>query len=247
CQACKDRIEISFGTRMQDMQLEPQRAGRRAQVARKRFGQSATGRVDEHGYGGCRGQAFVQELEPRRPPPFGLVCPAPPGSAGTAQACDKSHLDRVNSYTEDNRNRCSRGLCRKCGRSATGCRNHCHLTLNQLRRKRRQSLVVTLGPTVFDFGVLALNIADLSQTLTKGAQTMLIQVRRCIAEKPDYRYRGRLRPRRGRRAGGRAAEQRDELASSHVEHRASSHVAAAGQSTACSTCRRGDTKSLGPT
>src|SRR5262249_34834774 len=137
----------------------------------------------------------------------------------TAQACDKSHLERVNSYTEDNRNRCSRGLCRKCRRSATGCRNHCHLTLKQLRRKRRQSLVVTLCPTVFDFGVLALNIADLSQTLTKGAQTMLTQVRRCIAEKPDYRYRGLLRARRERPPSRRAAEQRDELASSHVEHR----------------------------
>src|SRR5215472_2943870 len=39
-QGCKDRIKIALGARRQDMELQPQAAGRRLQVARKAFSKS---------------------------------------------------------------------------------------------------------------------------------------------------------------------------------------------------------------
>ena len=46
-QGCKDRIEVAFGARMQDMELQPEGAGRRLQVSRYGLGKSGIGRVDE--------------------------------------------------------------------------------------------------------------------------------------------------------------------------------------------------------
>ena len=60
--------------------------------------------------------------------------------------------------------------------------------------------------------VFALDIAGIFETLAKSAQTVRDLVRRSGFEKPDYRHRRLLRPRRDRPSSCRAAEQRDELA-----------------------------------
>ena len=58
-QGCKDRIEVVFGARMQDMELQSQRAGRRLRLSH--FGlDSGISRVDEQGEKGRRGEQFVQ-------------------------------------------------------------------------------------------------------------------------------------------------------------------------------------------
>src|SRR5262245_44136126 len=46
-QACKDRVEIPLGTRMQDMEPQPKSAGRLLQVSRQGLVKSAVGRIDE--------------------------------------------------------------------------------------------------------------------------------------------------------------------------------------------------------
>src|SRR5262249_45182923 len=103
-QGCKRRIEIAFGAGMQRLELEPEGASRRLQVARKGFGKRGTGRVDEQGKNGRRGQQFVQQFEPFRPDLGVQIGHAGQVAAGSVQAGDKSNLYRVSRYPEDDRN-----------------------------------------------------------------------------------------------------------------------------------------------
>ena len=67
--------------------------------------------------------------------------------------------------------RCGRRLGGKGAGAAPVCGDHGHLSANQISRQRRQSIVLPLGPAVFDRHVSALDIAGFVQTLAKCAQT----------------------------------------------------------------------------
>src|SRR5262249_919347 len=136
-------------------------------------------------------------------------------TTGPVQAGDKSSLDRVDRYPEDNRNDCGSSLSDYCRRSAASRNHHRYLTTNQFGRKRRQTAVVPFRPAIFDLHVLALDISCLFQPLAERAQTDRVRVRRRVAKEPDHRHRWLLRLRRERPCGCRAAEQRDELAALH--------------------------------
>jgi hypothetical protein len=137
---------------------------------------------------------------------------ARPGEAG-----DKTELDRVFANHEHNRDcrGCRLGRKRRSGTSAR-C-NHGDPSANQFGRQGWQPIYLTLGPAVFDHDVLAFDIAGVFQALAKCA----LLVRQCVVkrsgvEKSDHRHRWLLRaygdwPRRRR-----AAEQRDEIASSQL-------------------------------
>src|SRR5262249_47875775 len=106
-----------------------------------------------------------------------------------------------------------RRLC--CNRRRAVCHDHGHLAANQIGGQYRQSIVVTLGPAVFDDDVLVFDGAGLRQALAEGCdETRVFPGRRAI-EEPDHRQRVLLRARR-ERPRGRAAEQRDELAALHL-------------------------------
>src|SRR5215472_17726033 len=75
---------------------------------------------------------------------------------------------------------------------------------------------MTLGPAIFDRDVAALDIAGFVETSPDGVKSAGVTVR--AAEEPDHRHCRLLRERRERPRGSRAAEQRDELAPSHVGH-----------------------------
>src|SRR5262245_21156989 len=70
-------------------------------------------------------------------------------------------------------------------------------------------------PPVFNPDVLAVDIADLFQPLSKTAQKFGGHVERSRVEPADNWHPSLLRPRRERPCGRRAAEQRDELAPPH--------------------------------
>src|SRR4029450_11391998 len=97
--------------------------------------------------------------------------------------------------------------------------DHGHLSPNQngrqLRRQRRQSIVLSLRPAVFNRHVFALNVAGVLQALAEPAQTLSEPVRGLAVEESDHRHRRLLPPRRQRPRRRRTAEQRDELAPSH--------------------------------
>src|SRR5262249_56303899 len=83
-----------------------------------------------------------------------------------------------------------------------------NLTVNQFGRKHRQSIILALGPAIFDPDVLAFDISCLFQSLAERTQADRVsgQVRRCAAEEPDHWHRGLPRARRERPRRRRAAE-----------------------------------------
>src|ERR1017187_8208250 len=102
-QGCKDRIEIAIGARLQNMELQPQGAGRRlhgSQIARN----ARIGGVDEQSNDGRRGYQFAQQLQPLRPYLHVQRRYSREVAAGSVQAGNKSNLDRVARYRKDDRN-----------------------------------------------------------------------------------------------------------------------------------------------
>jgi hypothetical protein len=102
-------------------------------------------------------------------------------TSGSTQAADKSNLNRVDRYLENDRNGRSRRLRRHCRRGAAASYNHGHLPLNEFSRKDRQAIIVAFSPAIFDRDVLALDIACLFQSLAERTQTDRVRVRRCAA------------------------------------------------------------------
>ena len=83
--------------------------------------------------------------------------------ARPVEAGDNAKLDRVAATVENNWDRLRRCLGGQCRRLASHGHDHGHLTARQLNRKRRQSIVVSLRPTIFNRDVLAFDIPDFGQ------------------------------------------------------------------------------------
>ena len=101
----------------------------------------------------------MQQLEPFRRHLHGEACHARHVAAGSVKAGDKSNVNRVGPYTEDDWNARCRCLRRQRRSSATGGYKYGNLITNQLRGKLRQSISVRLRPSILDVDVLALYIA----------------------------------------------------------------------------------------
>ena len=110
-------------------------------------------------------------------------------------------------------------LCRQCRNVVRG-DDHRDPAANQIGRKLRHPLVLIVGEAVYDCNVVAFYIGGLLQALAECAQTVRDRVRRCVVEKSDQGH-SLLRSRRERQSRRRAADKRDELAPSYVEHGAS--------------------------
>jgi hypothetical protein len=70
-------------------------------------------------------------------------------------------------FSEHNGNRSGCRLGGEGRRGVSGRGDHRDLAANEIGRELWQSIILTLGPAVFDRHVLALDIADLLQALTK--------------------------------------------------------------------------------
>src|SRR6267378_1258604 len=197
------------------MELQSEGARRRLQGSQKALSNTRTGGIDQQSNDGRCGYQFAQQLQPLRPHLYVQVRYAGQVAAGPVEAGDKPNLDRVDRYREDDRNGRSRRLCRKCRRSTAGRRNHSHLTVNQVGRQCRQSIILAVRPAIFDRHVLALDISCILQSLAERVQTDRISVRRCAAKKPDHRHSALLSTRGEWPRHRRATEKRDELASLH--------------------------------
>src|SRR5262245_46766409 len=96
--------------------------------------------------------------------------------------------------------------------------NHGDMTVNQIGRKCRQSIVLTFRPAIFDLHVLALDIACLFQSLPERAQTDRVSLRRCAAKETNHRL---LRAPSNRPCSRGANNHFNELAPSHCLPRGS--------------------------
>ena len=180
-QGCEYRIEVALGAGVQDMELQPEGAGRRLQVFRYGLCNKGAGRVDEKRNDVRRGYQLAQQFQPLRPQLRVHVGHAGDIAARSVEAGDKSSRDRISSDLEYDGNRRGRRLCRKRRRRTTGRSNHGHLTANQIGRQCRQSIILAVRPAVFDRDVSALDIAGFAQALAKRAQAIArtVQTTRC--------------------------------------------------------------------
>src|SRR5262249_21106431 len=120
------------------------------------------------------------------------------------QAGDEAGCDRVAGGEKDDRYGRRRRLGHWRGRGVRG--DHAHLSAKEIGGQRRQTLVATLGPAVFDPYITALYIAGFAEALAEGVCELRIFPGRSAVEEPDYRHRRLLRTRRERPRGRRAAE-----------------------------------------
>jgi hypothetical protein len=72
---------------------------------------------------------------------------------------------------------------------------------NQIDRKLRQSIELTLSPAKFERNVLAFDVSGLLEALAKSAQIFREGFERCGVQKLDHRHRRLLRPRRSHEEG----------------------------------------------
>src|SRR5262249_11699830 len=82
-----------------------------------------------------------------------------------------------------------------CSNEGRSCKNHSHLTADQIGRQFRQSLEVVLRPAIFDPYVLSFNEARFHEAPSDCGPERPGQVWRSVMEEPDYRRRRLLRAR----------------------------------------------------
>src|SRR5580704_3020277 len=85
--------------------------------------------------------------------------------------------------------------------------------MNKIRHEDRQSVRMALGPAKRDCHVLAVDKAGFLQALAE--RLGFLGIWGSTVKKPDHRQRRLLRACRERPPGGRAADQRNELAPPH--------------------------------
>src|SRR5262249_11376834 len=124
------------------------------------------------------------------------------------------------------------------------CNNYRHLASNEFGRQLWQPIVLTLGPSIFDSHILALDITQFAEALSQGRRKMRARLWRTTVQKPDHRHHRLLRPRRERPRGCCAANQRDELSPLHVSRRHGCGTPWFGCLTAHSGYHEADSRSL---
>ena len=106
--------------------------------------------------------------------------------------------DRIAADIEDNWDRLGRRLEDERRRRASWYSDDAHLSVDQVRRKRRQTVVVPVRPAVFDRDIAALDKPGLGEALMERRHAMRPQLRQLGAEEPDHRHRRLLRTRHHR-------------------------------------------------
>src|SRR5207237_2379468 len=134
---------------------------------------------------------------------------------GPIEARHKSLFDRVLANREDNGNSLGLRSCRQHGWRTMG-ENHGHPTADQVGCQRRQSIELTVRPTILDRHIEAIDIAGFFQALPQSGYLRGEAAGGSKAEKADYRQRRLLRARRERPDRRRPTEQRDERAALHA-------------------------------
>src|SRR5215207_1960851 len=118
-----------------------------------------TGRVDGNGDYGSGREHLVHELQPLPRDFHTQTRYAREITSWPRQAAHHAQSNRVAPHLKDNRDRRGRRFCRERDLSAAGRDNYRYLTIDQICRKRGQSIVLTFCPTEFDRDVATLGIS----------------------------------------------------------------------------------------
>src|SRR5262249_12630269 len=106
-------------------------------------------------------------------------------AARSIQARNETKLDRIISCQEHDRNGFGHLLGGKGRRNATGCGNNRERMGDEIGGKRRQAIVMTFRPTIFDGYVSSFDIAWLIEPLTECGHLVRSAVGRCAVEEAD--------------------------------------------------------------
>src|SRR5262249_8127649 len=196
------------------MELQPKFAGRRLHISRKGLGTGIV-RVDEEPNDVGRGDELMQKLQPLWSEFHAQASNAGDIAASPVIACHTGQLIRIATAGDPNGNGRSDVSCGHLS-IATDC-YHGDLTSYKVGRKRWQTSALTRRRAILYCDVLSFDLAGVLQALAECARSDRVPIGRCAIEKSDHRHR-LLRPRRDRPRRCRAAEQREELASSWIEH-----------------------------
>jgi len=171
--------------------------------------------IGEHGNHGSIGNEFVQQAKRLAGDQGGEEAHARDIATRPIEAGNVALLDRVASAREHNRN----GLCRRHGcqyrSAASGRGDHVDLAADQIGRQGGQSIVLVLCKTGFNYHVAAVDIARFTQAAAERGLDVEPVIFAERVQEADHRHCGLLRTRRERPRDGRAAHERDELASLH--------------------------------
>jgi hypothetical protein len=209
---CERLVDLLAGAGANDLNLQAPALSGRLQVSKRGFRRCDTRWIDERSHPNRVGDNLMQHFEPLRRQ-LGIQNIDPCQIATwPGQAADQSKPDRVLGH-DKNHGDCHGGLF---GRNRRKIRPECSEdsdpTTDQIIGQCGQPIKLVLCPAIFDHYVLALDIADLFESLAEYGQTIRRRFRRCRVEDPDYRHCRPLRPRRERPSNRRAADERDELA-----------------------------------
>jgi hypothetical protein len=133
-----------------------------------------------------------------------------------AETVDETDADRVGALHENDRD--GLGRCFGSERTIRALQRHDHgyLTANQFRDQRREPIVSTFSPPIFDRHVLALDVPGVGEAAAKGSEKVTGLFEGCQVKEPNHRRRWLLRTRGERLTRGcRAAKKRDELPPPH--------------------------------
>src|SRR5215831_12226096 len=182
------------------MDFEPERARRFLHLLDHEFG-TWIGWIYEKADHARSGEEFAQELKPLRRESDRQTTNTCNIAPWPVHAGDEAVPDRVAAGLENDRYRGGCRLCCEpgCGRGAS--RNDTDLIANELSSHRRQPVVLTIRPPIFDQHVAALYVANFTQTPSQRNNPF---DSRTSVEIPNHRRRRLLRARR-ERPGSRAA------------------------------------------
>ena len=169
---CESRVDLVAVACVESLDSQPHCAGGSRHLSQRCLGWGDS-RVDEHGQIFNSRHQLKQEFQPRRCQ-FGRqvieACRIAPRSGETI---NKTEPDRVFANAEDDWDRRRRRLGRQC-RSIAEARDHGDPPSSQIGCHFRQLIQATLGPTMENSDVVALDVARVLQAQMECAQTVCI-------------------------------------------------------------------------
>src|SRR5947208_14640651 len=215
----KGRLDLAWATCIHEQQANPKSTRRNLHHSRFALLITGVGRVAEVSDRRGRRHQFEQQLK-ALPGRFGQqeidAGKIPTRSVWTVDEADPY---RVGALHKNDRDRLGRPFGGKRTTCALQYNDHGYLTANQFSDQRRQRIVSTLRPAVFDRHVLVLDVTGVTQASAKSGEILAVRFERCKVKKPNHRHRRLLRARRARPSGSRTAEKIDELTPLHVSPR----------------------------
>jgi hypothetical protein len=89
--------------------------------------------------------------------------------------------------------------------------------MHEVSRQRREPIVLSISPTIFDRDVFALDITQVAQAQTKCTDSGRRLAWRSAAKEPDHGHGGLLRVRGARPGERRAAQRQYEFPPSNID------------------------------